>query len=196
MTLTSLQWYVIVINVAAFLIYTIDFQIYNHGGDGIKPEVICNIVTICGGAFGTLVAELLWDKKINKINAQSRIYTVVWLILQVAFFWAIWGPNHEAVKEHVLAFFNGHKILCLYYLAINVITFIVFAIDKIKAMLGAWRIREIILLGLCLIGGGTGGLLAMDLCNHKVKSMHFVVGVPMMICAHLVLIAFIAVGAF
>ena len=67
---------------------------------------------------------------------------------------------------------------------------------RIKAMLGAWRIREIILLGLCLIGGGTGGLLAMDLCNHKVKSMHFVVGVPMMICAHLVLIVFIAVGAF
>ena len=62
-------------------------------------------------------------------------------------------------------------------------------------MLGAWRIREIILLGLCLIGGGAGGLLAMDLCNHKVKSMHLMVGVPMMICAHLVLIAFIAVDS-
>ena len=195
MTLTAFQWYVIAINVVAFLIYTIDFQIYNHGGDGIKPEVICNIVTICGGAFGTLLAELLWDRKINKINAQSRIYTLVWLVLQVALFWAIWGPNRETVKEHALAFFNEHSILCIYYLAMTVITFIVFAVDKVKAMLGAWRIREIILLGLCFIGGGAGGFLAMDLCNHKVKSMHFMVGVPMMICAHLVLIAFIAVGA-
>ena len=100
MALTNFQWYVIAINVIAFLVYTIDFQIYNHGGDGIKPEVICNLVTICGGAVGTLIAEILWDRKINKLNAQSRIYTFVWLILQVAFFWAIWGPNRETVKEH------------------------------------------------------------------------------------------------
>ena len=74
-------------------------------------------------------------------------------------------------------------------------TFFVFAIDKIKAMMGSWRIREVILLGLCLLGGGVGGILAMDICNHKVKSMHFMVGVPMLICAHLVLLAFIAIGA-
>ena len=84
MTLTNFQWYVIAINIVAFLVYTIDFQIYNHGGDGIKPAVLCNLVTICGGALGTLVAEVLWDRKINKVNAQSRIYTLVWLILQAA----------------------------------------------------------------------------------------------------------------
>lgn len=83
----------------------------------------------------------------------------------------------------------------MYLLCRHKCGFVVFAIDKIKAMVGAWRIREIVLLGLCLIGGGGGGFLAMDLCNHKVKSMHFMVGVPMMICAHLVLIAFIAMGA-
>lgn len=195
MTLTILKWYVIAINIVAFLIYTIDFQIYKHGGNGVKPAVLCNIVTTFGGAFGTLVAELVWDRKIKKVNALSRIYTLVWLILQVTFFWSIWGPNRETVKEHTIAFFNEHRILCIYYLAINVITFIVFAIDKVKAMLGAWRIREIILLGLCLIGGSAGGFLAMDFCNHKVKSVHFIAGVPMMICVHLVLIAFIAVGA-
>lgn len=195
MTLTNFQWYVIAINIVAFLVYTIDFQIYNHGGDGIKPAVLCNLVTICGGALGTLVAEVLWDRKINKVNAQSRIYTLVWLILQAAFFWSIWGPNHETVKAHALTFYNEHKILCIYYATINLVTFVVFAIDKIKAMMGAWRIREVILLGLCLLGGGVGGMLAMDICNHKVKSMHFMVGVPLLICAHLVLIAFIAVGA-
>ena len=30
MTLTNFQWYVIAINIVAFLVYTIDFQIYNH----------------------------------------------------------------------------------------------------------------------------------------------------------------------
>ena len=61
MSLTSFQWYVIAINIIAFLVYTIDYQIYKHGGDGIKPEILCNIVTIFGGAFGTLVAEVLWN---------------------------------------------------------------------------------------------------------------------------------------
>jgi len=117
------------------------------------------------------------------------------LILQAAFFWSIWGPNRETVKAHALTFYNEHKILCIYYATINLVTFVVFAIDKIKAMMSAWRIREVILLGLCLLGGGVGGMLAMDICNHKVKSMHFMVGVPLLICAHLVLIAFIALGA-
>lgn len=60
MELSKLQWYVVIINIIAFLIYTVDFQIYVHGGDGIKPPVICNLVTICGGALGTLVAEVLY----------------------------------------------------------------------------------------------------------------------------------------
>lgn len=194
MSLTPFQWYVVAINIFAFLVYTIDFQIYIHGGDGIKPEVLPNLVTIFGGAFGTLMAEVLWDRKINKINAQSRIYTLIWLIIQIAFFWVLWGPNHETANIQALSFYSSHKILCIYYLIINIVTFIVFAIDKIKAIIGAWRIREVVLLGLCLLGGGFGGILAMDICNHKVKSNHFMFGVPVMICTHLFLIVLIAVG--
>lgn len=194
MSLTAFQWYVIAINTIAFLVYTIDYQIYKHGGDGIKPEILCNIVTIFGGAFGTLVAEVLWNRRINKFNAQSRIYTVVCLIIQIAFLWVLWGPNHETAKTQALSFYDSHKILCVYYLIINFVTFIVFAIDKIKALVGAWRIREVILLGLCLLGGGVGGILAMDICYHKVKSTHFMFGVPLMICAHLSLIVLITAG--
>ena len=184
----------IIINILAFLVYTIDFHIYKYGGSGIKPAVICNLTTICGGAFGTLVAEMLWDRKINKTNSQSRIYTAVWLIIQIAIFWVLWGPNHETAIVQIRSFYDSHKSLCIYYLIINVLTFILFAIDKIKAMVGAWRIREIILLGLCLLGGGVGGILAMDICNHKVKSEHFMFGVPIMICAHLVLIILVVAG--
>ncbi len=102
MNLTPLQWYVVIINLCAFVIYTIDFQIYMHGGDGIRPAVLCNLATICGGAIGTLAAEILWDRRINKRNAQSRIYTLVWLILQLALFWAMWGPNRAAARDDAL----------------------------------------------------------------------------------------------
>ena len=82
----------------------------------------------------------------------------------------------------------------IYSVLINIVTFIVFAIDKIKAMFGKWRIRELILLGLALIGGSAGALLAMDICNHKVNSMHFMIGVPLMLIAHLFLLICIGIG--
>ena len=81
-------------------------------------------------------------------------------------------------------FYNEHTVLCWYYAAINIITFTAFAIDKIKAMMGAWRIREAVLLGLCLLGGGVGGFLAMHICHHKVNSMKFKIGVPVLVCVH------------
>ncbi|WP_294291896.1 DUF1294 domain-containing protein [Pseudobutyrivibrio sp.] len=160
----------------------------------MKPEVLLNIVTIAGGAFGTLVSELLWDRKVNKINAQSRIYTLVWLMIQFAIFWIIWGPNKDGAKMKIISFLSEHFIMCTFYLFINLLTFIVFGIDKIKAILGKWRIKEIYLLGLCLLGGSAGGLLAMDIFNHKVKSSHFMFGVPIMLCAHLVIISFVSIG--
>lgn len=49
------------------------------------------------------------------------------------------------------------EICLLYYLAIiNIITFIVYGIDKLKAKKGEWRIQEATLLLLAIIGGGIG----------------------------------------
>jgi len=195
MSLTFFQWYIIVINLIAFIVFIIDYQIYCHGGEGIQPQVLCNLVTIFGGAFGAFVAETLCQRKITKYNVQSRIYTFIWLFLQLVFFWILWGPNHEAAREQILSFYNGHRIICIYYAGINVVSFIAFAADKIKAMRGAWRISEFSLLGLCLIGGGVGGILAMDICNHKVTKMYFMFGVTAMICLHLVLLSLVLIGA-
>ena len=45
-------------------------------------------------------------------------------------------------------------IYCFYYLVlINVITFIAYGIDKLKAKKGKWRIPEATLLLLAIVGG-------------------------------------------
>ena len=194
MALTRFQWYLIGINIIAFSVYTIDFQKYNHGGGGIKPKVLCNLVTISGGALGALVAEFLWDRKINKNNAQSRLYTVVWLIIYLVFVLALYGPNHMLVQQKASEFYQGHKALCWYIFLINIVSFIAFGLDKIKAVLHKWRIREIILLRLSLMGGSAGALLAMDIFNHKVKSSHFIIGIPLILCVHLLILVFIQLG--
>ena len=59
----------------------------------------------------------------------------------------------------------------LYYLiVINVVTFLVYGIDKLKAKQGSWRISEATLLILAAIGGSIGALLGMKIWHHK--TMH------------------------
>ena len=60
----------------------------------------------------------------------------------------------------------------------NLITFIVYGIDKSKAKKHLWRIPEATLIGLALIGGSIGALLGMRLFHHKTKHVKFYVGVP------------------
>ena len=59
----------------------------------------------------------------------------------------------------------------LYYLiVINIVTFLVYGIDKWKAKQGSWRISEATLLMLPVIGGSIGALLGMKIWHHK--TMH------------------------
>ena len=60
----------------------------------------------------------------------------------------------------------------------NLITFIVYGIDKGKAKKRLWRIPEATLIGLALMGGSVGAFLGMKFFHHKTKHIKFYVGVP------------------
>lgn len=51
------------------------------------------------------------------------------------------------------------KIIGIYLLIINVVTFALYGIDKWKAIHNKWRVREATLLITVLIGGSLGALL-------------------------------------
>lgn len=80
------------------------------------------------------------------------------------------------------------KYILIYLIIINLLTFIVFALDKIYAIKKKWRYKEVSLLGMCLVGGAIGGFLAMHLFRHKTKKKVFVIGVPLIIIIHLFII--------
>ena len=52
------------------------------------------------------------------------------------------------------------KIIGIYLLIINVVTFALYGIDKWKAIHNKWRIREATLLITALIGGSLGAFIA------------------------------------
>ena len=66
-------------------------------------------------------------------------------------------------------------------LALNIITFIVYGIDKLKAKKGWWRIPEATLLLLAAIGGSIGAWLGMMVWRHKTQHLKFRYGVPAII---------------
>ena len=63
--------------------------------------------------------------------------------------------------------------IIIYILSINVVTFIIFGIDKRKARNNHSRISEKALLNYCLLGGGVGALLAMEYFRHKTQKWSF-----------------------
>ena len=73
-------------------------------------------------------------------------------------------------------------IYFLYYLGIiNVITFLVYGIDKLKAKKGKWRIPEATLLLLAVIGGSIGALLGINVWHHKTMHKKFKYGIPLIL---------------
>ena len=69
-------------------------------------------------------------------------------------------------------------MLLVYLLMMNVLTFIVYGVDKGKARRGRWRVPEATLLGLAALGGSVGAWLAMQLFRHKTQKKKFRYGVP------------------
>ena len=64
------------------------------------------------------------------------------------------------------------------WLVINVITFILYGVDKRRAKQGAWRIPEKTLLTGTWLLGGVGAWLAMRVFRHKTKHIAFQVSAP------------------
>ena len=90
--------------------------------------------------------------------------------------------------QEISNFIIEHKWLLIYLLIINIITFVLFAIDKWKAIHGRWRVRTITLMGFALAGGTVGGLLAMYIFRHKTKTASFTVGLPVMLVVQVVIL--------
>lgn len=71
-------------------------------------------------------------------------------------------------------------VLCC-FAAVNVVTFVVYGVDKLLAMKGKWRIPETVLLLLAAIGGGLGAWCGIGCWHHKTLHKIFRYGVPLII---------------
>lgn len=86
------------------------------------------------------------------------------------------------------------KIFFYYLIIINIIAFFSYGIDKLKAKYHKWRIPEIVLLNLSLIGGGVGSIMGMYLFHHKTKKMLFKIVNGVFLIVYIILIYYVIIN--
>ena len=82
-------------------------------------------------------------------------------------------------------------VVIFYFVIINVLTFLLYGIDKWKAKRARWRIPESVLLGMAAFGGSIGAWLGMRVWHHKTQHKKFRYGVPAILLAQIVLLVWI-----
>lgn len=78
--------------------------------------------------------------------------------------------------------------VCIYLLAINIGAMVVCCYDKWCAARHKRRISERALLNVSALGGALGMYLTMLCVRHKTKHRIFMIGVPLMLIVHVVLL--------
>ena len=80
-----------------------------------------------------------------------------------------------------------------YLVLVNLVSFVMYGIDKRKAIKDQWRIPEKTLLLAALVGGSLGAFVGMQIFHHKTKHWNFKTFFPLMLIVQLVLLGFIIV---
>lgn len=75
-----------------------------------------------------------------------------------------------------------------YLLIINAAAFLLMLIDKRRAQKNKWRIPEKSLFLSAILGGSIGALAGMYTFRHKTKHLSFVIGMPTILAAQILLI--------
>ncbi|MBP7768194.1 MAG: DUF1294 domain-containing protein [Prevotella sp.] len=86
-------------------------------------------------------------------------------------------------------------VIVYYLIAITLVTFCVYGLDKWKAQHGRWRVSEATLLLLAAIGGSVGAWAGMKLWHHKTLHKKFKYGIPAIIIIQIAMAAYLLGGA-
>ena len=193
MELGRFDYYLIAVNIIGFILYLINTWLYSHTAEG-QIDTVLTITSLIGGSLGIVLSILLFDRKAEKGNMMSRVFVSSVLVIQIILFLMIKGHIKSELTFAFWNFFESRRLLIVYLLVINIVTLILFAVDKIAAIEHRSRIRIVTLLGLAFIGGSVGALVAMYVFHHKTKQDYFSVGVPLIILMQVVVLFFLMNG--
>lgn len=78
-----------------------------------------------------------------------------------------------------------------YLIIINILSFILYGIDKLKAIKKKERISEKTLILIGILGGSIGSLIGMNLFRHKTKKLKFIIFLPLILIIHIIVVIYL-----
>lgn len=81
--------------------------------------------------------------------------------------------------------------LISWYFGINIFCFLLFYIDKRRAVQHQYRISEFMLFFCSFLGGAIGSYLSMKQFHHKTKKLRFQILIPLFLIFHLLILLII-----
>ena len=180
MNLNIFDRYLLIINIIALVIYGIKVLVYKHQTRDWF-EKLCMFIVLLGGSAGILLMIILLDRKAVKENMMSRVFTLCMLVIQAILLLIVKGYHGDQIHIDFWDYLMQHRILLIYLAVVNILTIIVFGVDKMNAKSNRQRVRIVTLLGLAFIGGSVGALIGMYGFHHKTKKAYFTVGVPLIL---------------
>ena len=83
---------------------------------------------------------------------------------------------------NIISNLNNKEIFLFGYLIIiNILAFILFGIDKMKAEKNQWRVSESTFIILGFLGASMRILIGMVIFKHKLSKKKFYIGIPLML---------------
>lgn len=190
MNLNIFDRYLLVINIIALVIYGIKVLVYKHQTRDWF-EKLCMFIVLLGGSAGILLMIILFDRKAVKENMMSRVFTLCMLVIQAILLLIVKGYHGDQIHIDFWDYLMQHRILLIYLAVVNILTIIVFGVDKMNAKSNRQRVRIVTLLGLAFIGGSVGALIGMYGFHHKTKKAYFTVGVPLILLMQVVVLFYV-----
>ena len=190
MNLNIFDRYLLIINIIALVIYGIKVLVYKHQTRDWF-EKLCMFIVLLGGSAGILLMIIFFDRKAVKENMMSRVFTLCMLVIQAILLLIVKGYHGDQIHIDFWDYLMQHRILLIYLAVVNILTFIVFGVDKMNAKFNRQRVRIVTLLGLAFIGGSVGALIGMYGFHHKTKKAYFTVGVPLILLMQVVLLFYV-----
>lgn len=196
--LDLLQLYLVFMNVGTFVTGLYDRSLRSRRGEGAGVSGLAlSLLCLLGGATGGALAFLLLDRHTSKQNSLWHILSLVGLLGWGLALAMLYGPPLDP-SALPAALARNHTRLLSYLGAVSAVTFLAFVVDKLIAVWNgrgpgrnATRIPEIALLLLTFAGGSAGGLLAMLLARHKIRTPAFFVSLPLMLVEQALLVAYL-----
>ena len=190
MNLNIFDRYLLIINIIALVIYGIKVLVYKHQTRDWF-EKLCMFIVLLGGSAGILLMIIFFDRKAVKENMMSRVFTLCMLVIQASLLLIVKGYHGDQIHIDFWDYLMQHRILLIYLAVVNILTIIVFGVDKMNAKSNRQRVRIVTLLGLAFIGGSVGALIGMYGFHHKTKKAYFTVGVPLILLMQVVVLFYV-----